>query len=66
MSRFPSKGMRAIRAEFPDAERIVQLRLLMKDGSFLSIEGPVTVEEAKVIAQAACGQRIKLAPSRGS
>lgn len=57
MTKFPSKGMRAIRAEFPKAERIVQLRLLMKDGSHLCIEGPVTTDEARTIVQAALGQR---------
>ena len=57
MTRFPSKGMKAIRAEFPKAERIVQLRLLMKDGSSMCIEGPVTIDEARVIVQAALGQK---------
>lgn len=57
MSRFPSKGMRAIRAEHPKAERIVQVRIIMKDGRFMCIEGPVTTDEARTIVQAALGQR---------
>lgn len=49
--------MRAIRAEFPKAERIVQVRLIMKDGSHMCIEGPCTVDEARVIVHAALGQK---------
>lgn len=56
MTRFPSKGMRAMRAEFPKAERIVQVRIIMKDGSHMCIEGPVTTDEARAIVQAALGQ----------
>jgi len=56
-TRFPSKGVRAIRAEFPKAERIVQVRVIMKDGSHMCIEGPCTTDEARVIVQAALGQK---------
>jgi hypothetical protein len=60
MGKFPSKGMRAMLAEFPDAERIVQLRIFQRDGGMLSVEGPITADEAKTIFGAAVGdQKIK-------
>lgn len=54
-TRFPAKGMKALLAKFPKAEKLVQLRIFDREGNVLCLEGPITADEASAIARRALG-----------
>lgn len=54
-TRFP-EAMHRLRARFPKAERIVQVRIFSPDGDILTMEGPCTLAEAGLIARVAFGK----------
>jgi hypothetical protein len=55
VSRFPSMGMRALRAKHPNAEKLAQIRIFDQAGNVIELEGPITKAEARAIVDAAIG-----------
>jgi len=53
------KGMRTLRAEFPKADYVCQVKVMGQSGGTVDVEGPATSEEIRVILAAATGQETK-------
>ncbi len=51
-SKFPRKGMKALLAEFPEEERVVQVRIAKRSGSYVTVEGPISEIETRAILHA--------------
>ena len=56
MSHFPARGMKQMRQAFPKATHFAQVRLFGQDGSYVTVEGPVTQEEYQAIFANALGE----------
>lgn len=50
------KGMKSLRAEFPKADYVCQVKVMGRSGATVDVEGPATSDEVRVILAAATGQ----------